>query len=53
MSKFCDFDPFYVMFGWVQVLGKVLDLKLKVSRVRWNSVEVDMWYRLLRIDAGG
>ena len=40
------------MFGWVQVFGKVLDSMLNVSRVIWNSVEVDMWYRLLRIDAG-
>ena len=39
------------MFAWVQVLGKILDTKLKVSRVIRNSVEVDMHYRLLRIVA--
>ena len=37
----------------VEVHKKVFKSKLKVSRVRWNTVEVDIWYRLLRIVATG
>ena len=33
------------------MLGKVLMSKLQVSRVNGNSVEVDIWYRWVRIVA--
>ena len=33
------------------MLGKVLRSKLQVSRVNWNSIEVDIWYRCVRIVA--
>ena len=37
------------MFGWTEVFGKVLGLKFRLSRVSWNSVDVDIRYRWLRI----
>ena len=37
----------------VEVHKKVFKSKLKVSRVRWNTVEVDIWNRLHRIVARG